>query len=104
MCDLRAVMRKDEYNGGPTLFLLLAQYGGRTVIPLSAVCRDFFAHLSEEKLLRKCLRGEIDLPIFRAESSQKAMRAVHLADLAAYVDRRREAAIKECRQLCRGDA
>jgi hypothetical protein len=25
----------------PTLFLLMAQYNGRTVVPLDEVCRDF---------------------------------------------------------------
>ena len=52
-----------------------------------------------EKLLRKALRGDIALPIVRIERSQKAQRGVHLVDLAAYIDKRRDAAIKECRQL-----
>ena len=96
-------MRNDETNGGPTLFLLLAQYGGRTVIPLGTVCRDFFGHLSEEKLLKKCLRGQVGLPILRIEGSQKAQRGVHISDLARYIDERREAAIKERDALCGGD-
>ena len=33
------------------------------------------------------------------ETSQKAQRGVHLVDLAAYIDKRRAAAAKECRQL-----
>jgi hypothetical protein len=37
--------------------------------------------------------------IVRIETSQKAQRGVHLGDLAAYIDKRRAAAIKECRQL-----
>jgi len=86
-------------TSAPTLFLLMAQYNGRTVVPLDQVCRDFFAHLSVEKLLRKALRGDIALPIVRIETSQKAQRGVHLVDLAAYIDRRRAAAVKECQQL-----
>lgn len=82
-----------------TLFLLMAQYSGRTVIPIDQVCRDFFGHLTVEKLLRKALPGELQLPIVRIEDSQKAQRGVHLVDLAAYIDVRREAALKECRQL-----
>jgi hypothetical protein len=39
------------------------------------------------------------LPIVRIETSQKAQRGVHLVDLAAYIDKRRAAATKECRQL-----
>jgi hypothetical protein len=69
------------------------------VVPLEQVCRDFFGHLSVEKLLRKALRGDIALPIVRIERSQKAQRGVHLADLADYIEKRRAAAIKECRQL-----
>src|SRR5690242_14701371 len=82
-----------------TLFLLMAQYGGRPVVPLDVVCRDFFSHLTVEKLLRKALRGDIALPIVRIEASQKAHRGVHVTDLAEYIDKRRAAAVKECRQL-----
>jgi hypothetical protein len=96
-------MTENDLTSAPTLFLLLAQYGGRTVVPLALVCRDFFPHLSEEKLLRKCLRGDLALPIVRIEQSQKAARGVHLTDLAAYIDERREAAIKERDQLCGQD-
>jgi hypothetical protein len=81
------------------MFLLMAEYNGRALLPLEVVCRDFFSHLTVEKLLRKALRGDIALPIVRIEQSQKAHRGVHLADLAEYIDKRRSAAIKECRQL-----
>jgi hypothetical protein len=84
----------------PTLFLLMAQYNGQTVVPLDLVCRDFFSHLSVDKLLRKTLRGDVALPIVRIETSQKAQRGVHLSDLALYIDKRRAAAVKECSQLC----
>jgi hypothetical protein len=83
----------------PTLFLLMAQYNGRTVVPIDQVCRDFFGHLTVDKLLRKALRGDVALPIVRIETSQKSQRGVHLVDLAAYIDKRRGAAVKECRQL-----
>jgi len=82
-----------------TAFLLIAQYNGAAVIPLEFVVRDYFRHLTVEKLLRKILRGEIALPIVRIEKSQKASRGVHLADLAEYLDKLRERALKECHQL-----
>src|SRR6476619_6510910 len=94
-----AVMPERE-NTAPTLFLLMAQYGGRTVVPIDQVCRDFFGHLTVDKLLRKALRGDLPLPIVRIETSQKAQRGVHLVDLAAYIDKRRAAALKERDQLC----
>lgn len=93
-------MSDQEKHSAPTLFLLMAQYNGQTVVPLDQVCRDFFGHLTVEKLLRKALRGDIALPIVRIETSQKAKRGVHLVDLAAYIDKRRAAAVKECGQLC----
>lgn len=110
-CDFRArqavgavpkliSMSEDVQNSAPTLFLLMAQYNARTVVPLELVRQDFFGHLSERKMLQKCLRGEIALPIVRIETSQKAARGVHLSDLAAYIDKRRAAAIRERDLLC----
>lgn len=78
----------------------MAQYSARTVIPIEEVCRDFFPHLSADKLIRKVSLGEIRLPLIRIESSQKCAKGVHLQDLADYIDKRRAAAQKECRQLC----
>ena len=72
-----------------TAFLLMAQYDGAAIIPLESVCRDFFRHLTVEKLVRKVLAGQIKLPIIRIEDSQKAAKGVHLVDLADYLDRQR---------------
>jgi hypothetical protein len=82
-----------------TAFLLMAQYDGRAVITVEEVCRDYFQHLSEDKFIRKAEKREIRLPIVRMESSQKATKGVHLIDLAAYLDQRREAALKEAAQM-----
>lgn len=84
-----------------TALLLAARYDGLPIIPLDRVCDDFFTHLTPDKLVRKALDGEIDLPIVRIESSQRAARGVHVADLAEYLDRQREAALKELAQLRR---
>ncbi|MDN6859703.1 pyocin activator PrtN family protein [Pseudomonas sp. CAN2814] len=84
-----------------TAFLLMAQYNGAAIIPLERVCADYFSHLSPEKLQRKVLAGEINLPIVRMERSQKTARGVHLADLARYIDDRREEALEELRKLRR---
>lgn len=82
-----------------TAWMLLCRYEGKAIIPLEEVRRDFFQHLSLEKLNRKLLAGEIALPVVRIEHSQKSARGVHLTDLAAYIDSRREAAAKELRQI-----
>lgn len=57
-----------------TAFLLMAQYSGKVIIPLSDVCRDYFSHLTPEKMLRKVSLGEIAIPVVRMEPSQKSAR------------------------------
>lgn len=84
-----------------TSFLLFAQYGGKAIIPVEDVCRDYFNHLTPNKFLRKVGSGEIALPVVRAETSQKCQKGVYLQDLADYLDRRRETALREFRQLHR---
>jgi hypothetical protein len=84
-----------------TAFLLMAQYNGAAVIPVEAVCRDYFSHLTVDQFCRKVSAGEIALPLVRIETSQKAAKGVHLADLAAWIDERRAAAVKECSQMNR---
>ena len=78
-----------------TLFLLMAQYDGLAIIPLDKVCAYYFCHLSVEKLQRKVMSAEIDLPIVRMEGSQKAAKGVHLQDLASYLDEQRRRAVVE---------
>lgn len=82
-----------------TTFLLMAQYGGAAVIPIKLVCRDYFSHLSPENLVRKVSVGDLDLPLVRMDDGHKTAKGVALVDLAAYLDRRMEAARKECDQL-----
>ena len=52
-----------------TLFLLMAQYDGRVIVPAEIVCKDYFSHLTITKFQRKVSTGEIDLPLTRAERS-----------------------------------
>ena len=84
-----------------TAFLMMAQYNGAAIIPLERVCADYFSHLTPEKFQQKVLAGVIDLPIVRMERSQKTARGIHLADLAKYIDDRREEALEELRKLRR---
>jgi len=82
-----------------TLFLLMAQYDGQTIIPLGQVCKDYFTHLTTDMFQRKVMAGQIRIPITRLEPSQKSAKGIHITDLAAYLDIQREAAVKECNQL-----
>lgn len=83
-----------------TAFLLMAQYNALAVIPVDRVCKDYFPHLSTDKFVRKVSLGEIALPLVRIESgTQKSAKGIYLSDLAAYLDTRRAAAVKEAKQL-----
>lgn len=84
-----------------TAFVLMAQYGGKAIVPIEAVCRDYFAPLTLPNLRRKIAAGDIPLPLVRMESDcKKAAQGVHLQDFANYIDERRAAALKERDQLC----
>jgi len=82
-----------------TDFMLLAQYDGLAVVPVEIVCRDYFCHLNATGLVGKITRGEIALPLTRIETGQKAARGIHINDLAAWIDKRREAGAKELKQV-----
>jgi hypothetical protein len=82
-----------------TAFLLMAQYNGKAVIPLDDVRRDYFGHMTMMKLCKKLMIGEIDLPVVRTDASQKSWKGVHLVDLANYIDRQRDAALKVANQI-----
>lgn len=84
-----------------TAALLLAQYGGKIIIPLEDVRRDYFPHLTADNFMRKLGSGDIKLPVVRMDASQKCHKGIHFEDLARYLDARREAALKELRQLHR---
>lgn len=75
-----------------TAFLLMAQYQ-TALIPAERVAKDYFS-LSTDKFMRKALAGEIPIPLVRMEASQKSARGVHLADLARYLDKQRDAALR----------
>lgn len=83
-----------------SLFLLMAQFDGRTLIPLEEVCETMFAPMKFSTFANKINSGDIALPVVRlVPDSQKGPRGVHVGDLAEYIDQRREAAQKELRQL-----
>ncbi|WP_338053644.1 pyocin activator PrtN family protein [Prosthecomicrobium hirschii] len=63
---------------------------------MDTACRDYLAHLTPEKFLRKVGAGESVLPLVRMETSQNSEKGVHLQDLAEWIDARRVAARREC--------
>jgi len=82
-----------------TLFLLMAEFGARAVIPIDEVRRSYFPHLELDKMMRKISNGDIKLPVVRIEKSVKSARGVYVQDLADYIDAQRAAAVKERDQL-----
>ncbi|WP_131117965.1 pyocin activator PrtN family protein [Lichenihabitans psoromatis] len=85
-----------------TAFRLAAQENGRPIIPLDDMRRDDASHLTLDTVTRKLSSGNIPLPLFRSEESQKAPKGVHLTDIALYLDERRKAAVKLRDQMTGG--
>lgn len=77
-----------------TVFLLMAQFE-KVAIPLEAVRKEFFGGMTDVAFKRCLSDGRIKLPVARASDSQKSERFVHVADLAAYIDERRDQALRE---------
>lgn len=69
----------------PTLFMLMASYGGPTV-SLDSISEQYFG-MSHRTAQAKATAGQLPVPAFRA--SQKSPYQVHLADLASYIDTKR---------------
>jgi hypothetical protein len=86
-------------SGMNTLFLQMAQYNGQADIPVDTVCRDYLAHLTPEKFLRKVGAGEIAIPLVRMETSQKSAKGVHVQDSAEWIDKRSSASKLEVMAL-----
>lgn len=82
-----------------TAFLLMAQYGGKAVIPVDAVCRDYFSQFTPTKFIEKVRAGEIKLPLVRMGPGQKAAKGIPLNDLAAYIDAQITVARKDLDQM-----
>lgn len=78
-----------------TIFLLMAQYNGRAIIPLDTICRDYFSHLTPTKFVEKVRAGEIRIPLVRLEKSQKSAKGVSINDLATYLDAQISAAQRD---------
>ncbi len=82
-----------------TIFMLMAQYGAKAVLPIDIVARDFF-QVTAAKLLEKIERGDIPLPVTRLDKkSAKGAKVVHISALAAYIDREAEAAERDQAKL-----
>jgi hypothetical protein len=57
-----------------TQFLLLAQHGGKIIIPIEDVCWDYFSRLNQTKLVQRISADEIAIPLVRMEAARNAQK------------------------------
>lgn len=81
-----------------TIWMLMAQYEGKLIIPVDVVAKDYF-DLDTRTFLRKADDGKILLPVVRMEKSQKSAKGVHVTDLAEYIDVQRANARRDMEKM-----
>ncbi|MGE9549900.1 pyocin activator PrtN family protein [Erwinia amylovora] len=69
-------------------FFLLAEIN-TGIVPLAEVSEKYFG-MKAEHADRKAALCKLPIPTFRAGTSQKAPRMVHIKDLADYIDQQRK--------------
>lgn len=80
----------------PTVFMLMATYGGVTTVRLDDVA-DLYFGMAPQTAKAKATAGLLPVPVFRA--SQKSPYLIHLVDLATYIDTQRKAAAERIQRL-----
>jgi hypothetical protein len=65
------------------------------LLPLEVVRTNFFPHLSADTFNRRARANDLGFPVITAERSQKSAMFVHINDLGAYLESRREVAARE---------
>ncbi|MCO6549911.1 MULTISPECIES: pyocin activator PrtN family protein [Gilliamella] len=80
-----------------TVFLLMAEFNTPT-IPLSQIAERYLG-MTIATANKKASSGELAIPSFRLDAGQKAPRIVHIQDLADYIDKQREIARKEFKDV-----
>jgi len=76
-----------------TMFLLMAEFETST-IPLATIAERYLG-MRPVTADKKAGCGELPIPTFRMDNSQKCPRMVHVSDLAEFIDNQRKAAKKE---------
>ncbi|MGG4608667.1 pyocin activator PrtN family protein [Providencia sp. Me31A] len=76
-----------------TMFLLLAEFE-TSQIPLADIAERYLK-MNPTTAERKANAGELPIPTYRLNDSQKSPRIIHINDLATYIDKQRNDAIIE---------
>ncbi len=82
-----------------TVFLLMAAHNGKAVLSLEEVAKEYLGMNDKIRIQRKARAGEFPFPVFRLGNSQKSPWLVSIEDLAAYIDKQKEAAKKDFQAL-----
>lgn len=69
----------------PTLWMLLAEFGGRPTVPLIE-CYHHLGYTTHTNASAAARELELPVPCFRPNNSNKGLRLIHLTDLADYID------------------
>lgn len=77
-----------------TYFGLLAEFNGRTELPLEEVAPRFFG-LSPRTAAFRAGAQALPVPAYRAGDSQKSPWLVSAIDLAQYIDKKRAEALEQ---------
>ncbi|MDR0219491.1 MAG: pyocin activator PrtN family protein [Enterobacteriaceae bacterium] len=80
-----------------TALLLMAEFG-TSQIPLSDMAERYLK-MTPGTAERKANEGKLSLPTYKLADSQKSPRIVHVNDLAEYIDKQREIAVKEVERM-----
>jgi hypothetical protein len=93
-------MMDDKNASTQVLFLLMAEYGGRVLLPLEEVCEKIFG-MSIKTANRKANANELPLAAVRFSNSQKAPFMISIQDLAIFIeDQCSEARIEWRKRQC----
>ncbi|MCS6114494.1 MULTISPECIES: pyocin activator PrtN family protein [Shewanella] len=76
-----------------TAFLLMAQFN-KVIVPLDQISKEYFA-LEPRTAQNYAKAGRLPVPAFRGGEGNKAPWLVNVNDLAAYLDKQRDAAAKD---------
>lgn len=76
-----------------TAFLLMAQFN-KVIVPLDQISKEYFA-LAPRTAQNYAKAGRLPVPAFRGGEGNKAPWLVNVNDLAAYLDKQRDAAAKD---------
>ncbi len=91
-------MAKVSSAAPQTMYLLMAEYGARTLIPLDEIA-DKVLGMSINTARRRARSCDLPFAVVRLGESQKAPYQVHLQDLANYIESRCSEARIEWRKI-----